>query len=45
MCAPIKQPQAWAAAGAYPTKYCVRYAARSARYTVSLEGFVQRTGN
>jgi hypothetical protein len=45
MCAPIKQPQAWAAEGAYPTRYCVRYSAQSARYTVSLEGFVRRTGS
>ena len=44
MCAPIKQPRAWAADGAYPTKYCVRYSPRSARYTVSLEGFVWRGG-
>jgi hypothetical protein len=42
MCAPIKQPQAWEVAGAYPTKYCIRYLDRVGRYTVSLEGFVER---
>lgn len=41
-CAPIKQPQAWEVAGSYPTKYCVRYLERVGRYTVSLEGFVER---
>lgn len=45
MCAPIKQPQAWAHAGAYPTRYCVRHSQRSGRYTVSLEEFVQRASN
>jgi hypothetical protein len=42
MCAPIKQPEAWEVAGAYPTKYCIRHLDRVGRYTVSLEGFVQR---
>lgn len=42
MCAPIKQPKAFQAAGHYPTKYCVRSVANGARYTVSLEGFVKR---
>lgn len=45
MCARIKQPAAWAIAGAYPTKYCIRYSDRSGRYTVSLEGFVERAAN
>ena len=45
MCAPIKQPAAWAIAGAYPTKYCVRHSERSGRVTVSLEGFVERAAN
>lgn len=42
MCAPIKQPQAWASDGFYPTTYCVRYSERTGRYTVSLERFVRR---
>jgi hypothetical protein len=42
MCARIKQPQAWQEAGFYPTRYCVRYLDRVDRYTVSLEGFVER---
>ena len=41
MCAGIKQPQAWEVAGAYPTKYCIRYLERVGRYTVSLENFVK----
>ncbi|HJQ62355.1 MAG TPA: hypothetical protein VJ834_05800 [Burkholderiales bacterium] len=45
MCERIKQPAAWALAGSYPTKYCIRYSDRSGRYTVSLEGFVERTAN
>jgi hypothetical protein len=42
MCASIKQPQGWEVAGAYPTKYCIRYLERARRYTVSLEAFVRR---
>ena len=42
MCAHIKQPEAWEVAGSYPTKYCVRHLDRADRYTVSLEGFVER---
>jgi hypothetical protein len=34
-CVPIKQPQAWEAAGYYPTRYCIRYLADDERYTVS----------
>jgi hypothetical protein len=41
MCAPIKQPQAWELAGAYPTKYCIRHLDRVGRLTISLEGFVE----
>jgi hypothetical protein len=43
MCARIKQPEAWEEAGFYPTRYCVRYLDRVDRYTVSLEGFVERS--
>jgi hypothetical protein len=42
LCVPIKQPQAWAIAGYYPTTYCIRYLADDKRYTVSLEEFVHR---
>ena len=42
-CVPIKQPQAWEAAGYYPAQYCIRYHPDDERYTVSLEGFVNRT--
>jgi hypothetical protein len=41
-CVPIKQPQAWAIEGYYPTTYCTRYRADEQRYTVSLEDFVHR---
>ena len=27
LCVPIKQPQAWAIEGYYPTTYCIRYLA------------------
>lgn len=43
LCAPIKQPAAWEAAGAYPTTYCIRHHPDDERYTVSLEGFVRRS--
>lgn len=43
MCAPIKQPAAWAETGQYPTRYCIRYSKRTGGTTVSLEGFVART--
>jgi hypothetical protein len=42
LCVPIKQPQAWAIEGYYPTTYCIRYLADEERYTVSLEGFAHR---
>ena len=45
MCAPIKQPAAWASAGAYPTRYCIRHSAQTGMITVSLEEFVQRAAN
>lgn len=45
MCARIKQPEAWAVAGSYPTKYCIRHSDRTGRYTVSLEEFVGRAAN
>jgi hypothetical protein len=41
-CSPVKQPEAWELAGAYPTQYCVRYLEKAGRYTVSLENFVKR---
>lgn len=44
-CVPIKQPNAWATDGHYPTTYCMRYSQRDGRYTVSLEGFVRRPAN
>jgi hypothetical protein len=43
LCVPIKQPQAWATEGYYPTAYCIRHLADEARYTVSLEDFVHRS--
>ena len=45
MCAPIKQPQAWRVAGAYPTRYCVRYSEADGAYTVSVEDFVRSAAN
>jgi hypothetical protein len=42
-CTPIKQPQAYAAAGYYPTKYCIRYDKHSKFYDVSLAGFQYRS--
>lgn len=41
-CFPLKLPEAWEVAGAYPTEYCIRYLADERQYTVSLERFVQR---
>ena len=41
-CTPIKQPKAWAQAGYYPTRYCIRYSGKHDNYTVSLEGLMQR---
>lgn len=45
VCVAIKQPQAWAIAGHYPTRYCIRHLADQARLTVSLEDFVARPSN
>ena len=42
-CVPIKQPEAWATEGYYPTPYCIRHLEDDKRYTVSLEDFVHRT--
>ncbi len=41
-CRPIRPPKVYAAAGYYPTTYCVRYDAASATYRVTLEGLVHR---
>lgn len=41
-CHPIKQPQAWAQAGWYPTSYCIRYDAERAVHEVTMEDFVLR---
>lgn len=41
-CSPIKQPQAFAAAGWYPTQYCIRYDRFTRWYDVSLSGFQYR---
>ena len=41
-CHRIKQPNAWARAGYYPTVYCIRYSEKHATYTVSLEGMKYR---
>jgi hypothetical protein len=41
-CAPVKAPAAYATAGYYPTRYCVRYDASSATYRITLEGLVFR---
>jgi hypothetical protein len=42
LCAPIKQPSAWEAAGYYPTEYCIRHSEASGAVTVSMEVFVYR---
>ena len=42
---PIKQPEAWATGGYYPTTYCIRHLPDDERYTVSLEDFVHRTAD
>jgi len=41
-CTPIKQPQAFATAGYYPTRYCIRYDRKTHFYDVSLAGFRYR---
>jgi hypothetical protein len=41
-CLPIKAPKAVAAAGYYPTEYCVRHNAATGEYSVSMETFTRR---
>jgi len=41
-CTPIKAPKAVAAAGFYPTEYCVRHNATTGEYSVSMEKFARR---
>lgn len=41
-CHDIAQPAAWEVAGAYPTRYCLRYVAEENSFKVSLETFVWR---
>jgi hypothetical protein len=41
-CRPVRAPAAYAAAGYYPTSYCVRHDAASGTYRVTLEGLVYR---
>ncbi len=41
-CMPIKAPKAVAAAGFYPTEYCVRHDAKTGEYSVSMEKFARR---
>jgi len=41
-CHDIAQPAAWEVAGAYPTRYCLRYVPNENAYKVSLESFVRR---
>ena len=42
MCAKINQPAAFEMAGAYPTRYCIRYLAGEDAYAISIEDFVRR---
>ena len=42
ICAKINQPAAFEVAGAYPTRYCVRYLPGEDVYTISVEDFVRR---
>ena len=44
-CHDIAQPAAWEVAGAYPTRYCLRYVPDVAAYEVSLESFVRRVAS
>jgi hypothetical protein len=41
----LAQPQAWATAGTYPTRYTVRYDAEREEYVVALEGLTRRTAS
>ena len=45
ICVPIKQPQAWAVDGHYPTTYCIHDLGSEGRITGSLEEFVARSAN
>ena len=42
MCTKINQPAAFEVAGAYPTRYCVRYQPSEDAYAISIEDFVRR---
>ncbi len=42
LCVPIRQPEAWARAGYYPSRYCMRNDTDRKVTAVSLEGFVHR---
>ena len=42
VCFPIPLPPAYAVAGRYPTRSCIRHLAATNEYTVSLEGFEAR---
>ena len=42
VCFPIQSPDAFALAGYYPTRSCIRYAPGKDEYTVSIEDFVLR---
>ncbi|RMH16168.1 MAG: hypothetical protein D6701_09220 [Gemmatimonadetes bacterium] len=41
-CFPVRQPEAWAEAGVYPTSYCIRYRPARDEFSVSIEGFRAR---
>lgn len=41
----LAQPEAWARAGYYPTRYVVRYDAEREEYVIALEGLTQRTAS
>jgi hypothetical protein len=45
VCTPIKTPEAWQAAGWYPTRYCFEHRANRHDVTVSLTDFVRRTAS
>jgi len=42
ICTKINQPDAYEVAGAYPTRYCVRYLPDENAYAISIEEFVRR---
>ncbi len=41
-CRPVRTPSAYATAGWYPTKYCVRHDAATGVHRITLEGLVRR---